>query len=829
MFAGSAHFLSRSHVMTNKTITPCRVRLITAVMFGMFAVPVSAQAPESAPPTEMMRVAGLEAPAEIRLDRWGVPHIYAGSEADLFFVQGFNAARDRLFQIDLWRRRGLGQLAEVLGPGFIEQDRAARLFLYRGDMDREWRIYSSRGTREAERIAQRFVAGVNAYIDWLAKHRERLPWEFKRLGYHPAKWAAEDVVRIRSHGLTRNLLSEVARANTLCKTGQVEVDQIRSGLSNHWKAQVPEGLDPCLPDDVLKVFRLATQGMRLTTASAQSSSLKLSEVVVPPGEEPAPEGSNNWVVAPRKSATGRAILANDPHRAYSVPSLRYMVHLSAPGIDIVGAGEPALPGISIGHNGTIAFGLTIFNIDQEDLYVYEINPADPMQYRYEGGWEPFRVLREEIRIKEASPQTSLLTFTRHGPVIYVDAAKKRAYAVRSGWLEPGMSPYFGSLDYLRAKDFKAFQRSLLNWGAPTLNHLYADVKGNIGWASAGLAPKRPNWDGLLPVPGDGRYEWDGFWRGDELPRRYNPPQGWIATANAYNIPPGYPATERKLGFEWANPSRHERVHEVLGGLNRISLEDCERLQTDILSIPARRLVALLAPLKAEEEKGRRALELLRGWDAREQSESPQAALFEVWQSRHLRQGFREAVLPPASAAALSGTDMDVMLGALEQPSTRFGERAAEKRDRLLLTTLDAAYAEMEKLQGPDPRSWRWGKLHHNFAEHPFAAIADEATRSRVNVGPLPKDGSEYTPNQSSYRADDFRQTNGPSLRVVIDVGDWDNSRAVNHPGQSGDPASGHYRDLAPLWHDGRYFPLLYSRKAVARQTERIIRLVPDDK
>jgi penicillin amidase len=761
-----------------------------------------------------VRVAGLDAPAEIRIDRWGVPHIYAGSEADVFFAQGFNAARDRLFQIDLWRRRGLGQLAEVFGPAFVEQDKAARLFLYRGDMDREWRVYSSRGAREAERITRRFVAGINAYVAWLATHPERRPWEFKRLGYQPATWAPEDVVRIRSHGLTRNLLSEVARANTLCKANDVEVDQVRLGLSNNWRAQIPAGLDPCLPQGVLRVFQLATQGVRLTPGSVTSA--------------PA-EGSNNWVVAPQKSTTGRAIMANDPHRAYSAPSLRYIAHLSAPGLDVIGAGEPALPGISIGHNGTIAFGLTTFSIDQEDLYVYELDPNDATRYRYQGGWEPFRVVREVIGVKGGAAQTADLVFTRHGPVVYTEPEKRRAYGVRSAWLEPGMSPYLSSLDYLHAKNFTAFQRALLNWGAPTLNQVYADVTGNIGWAAAGLAPKRPNWDGLLPVPGDGRYEWAGFWRGDELPRRYNPTEGWIATANAYNIPADFPAVERKLGFEWFNPARHQRVHEVLGRLDRISLEDSERLQNDVVSIPARRIVALLASLKAEDEKAKRALELLRGWDGGQQGESPQAALFEVWQTRHLRRAFREAVLPPVVAAALSATDMEVMLAGLERPATRFSENSAERRDRLLLTTLAAAYAEMEELQGPDPRSWEWGKLHHNFIEHPFAPALDEETRGRINIGPIPKHGSEYTLNQSSYRPSDFRQTGGPSLRIMVDVGNWDNSRAVNHPGQSGDPDNPHYRDLAPLWRDGQYFPLLYSREAVEQATARTIRLVPDRK
>jgi penicillin amidase len=543
----------------------------------------------------------------------------------------------------------------------------------------------------------------------------------------------------------------------------------------------------------------------------------------------APEGSNSWVIAPAKSATGRAILANDPHRAYSAPSLRYLVHLSAPGLDVIGAGEPALPGVSLGHNGTIAFGLTIFNIDQEDLYVYELNPADATQYKYKDGWEAFRVIREVIPVKGGVAKEVELTFTRHGPVAYVDAQKGRAYAVRSGWLETGMSPYFGSVDYMRAKDFKAFQASLVNWGAPTLNQVYADVKGNIGWMPSGLAPRRPNWDGLLPVPGDGRFEWAGFWRGNELPSSYNPPQGFIATANAYNIPGDYPARERKLGFEWTNPSRHQRVHEVLGALPKVSLEDSERLQNDILSIPARRLMVLLAPLASDDEKTRRALAFLRGWDARLRADSPQAALEEIWQLRHLRKAYREAVLSPEAAAALSTTDMNVMLLGLETPDARFGENPVAKRDQLLLSTLKSAWEEMEKLQGPEPAFWQWGKFHFNLNEHPFAPIVEDAMRARINVGPIAKNGSEFTPSQSLTRATDFRQMNGPSVRIVLDVGNWDNSRAVNHPGQSGDPESPHYRDLAPLWSEGKYFPLLYSRNAVERATERVIRLLPESR
>ena len=403
------------------------------------------------PGTETLAVAGLKESVEIRVDRWGVPHIYANSVDDAFLAQGFNAARDRLFQMDLWRRRGLGQLSEVLGPSYVDQDKAARLFLYRGEMDAEWKVYGS----EAKSIATAFVAGINAYVEWLGKNQDRMPVEFKLLGYTPSKWDATDVVRIRSHGLTRNLTSEVARANTVCQTdlkNGLNYDKIRRGLQPPWDATIPEGLHPCLPDDILNVFNLASQEVRVTTESLKGN----ASASISPGIEnvsmadASAEGSNNWTIAPSKSATGRAILANDPHRAYSTPSLRYIVHLSAPGMNVIGAGEPALPGISIGHNGTIAFGLTIFPIDQEDLYVYELNPANPGEYRYKNSWEAMRTVHETIPVKGAAAAEVDLAFTRHGPVIYTDADTRRAFAVRSCWLEPGMSPYFGSVSYMRA-------------------------------------------------------------------------------------------------------------------------------------------------------------------------------------------------------------------------------------------------------------------------------------------------------------------------------------------------------------------------------------------
>jgi penicillin amidase len=786
-----------------------RVRTAAALLCFLF----SGIACAAAPPSRTLAVSGLKQNASIIVDRWGVPHIYASDEADLFFAQGFNAARDRLFQIDLWRRRGLGELASVFGPRFVEQDKAARLFLYRGDMAPEWRAYGP----GAQEVTTRFVAGINAYVDYLKAHPELMPVEFRRLGYAPSRWQAADVVRIRSHGLTRNLSSEVARANTVCRSG-LAADQIRYGLKPAWVTKVPQGLDPCLPPGLLDVFTLATQSVALDGVTAPAA-LSAAD------PESKQEGSNNWVIGPQRTSTGRPILANDPHRAYSAPSLRYIAHLSAPGLDVIGAGEPALPGISIGHNGKIAFGLTIFSIDQEDLYVYQLNPADARQYKYRGAWEKMTVLREAIAVRGQASVNADLVFTRHGPLIFSEPGKQRAFAVRTGWMAPGMAPYFGSIDYMRATDFAQFKRAMKHWGAPTENQVYADTKGNIGWVPGGLVPIRPNWDGLMPVPGDGSHEWNGFLSGDQLPFSYNPKAGWFASANEMNIPAAYPYRQHKLGFEWPHDARYTRLREQLTANSKSSIEDSMRLQNDVYSVPARRLVALLKPLVTMDARGAAALRLLKDWDYHERGDSAAAALFEVWWSRYLGVAYTQAVLGK-DAASVPTPDATVLIDTLEKPLARLGKDGLARRDALMLSSLGAAYADLERLQGADAARWQWGRLHYLYPMHALGGTADPKLRAQLNVGPIPVKGGAYTLNQSSYRNTDFMQINGPSFRVVIDVGNWDNSRAMNMPGQSGDPDSPHYRDLAPMWASGDYFPLVYSKAAVETAAELKILLVP---
>lgn len=767
-------------------------------------------------------VPGLAAPAHILLDPWGVPHLYAASRDDLFFVQGFNAARDRLFQIDLWRRRGLGRLAAVFGGGHVEQDRAARLFLYRGDMAREWRSYGP----DAQRIATRFVAGINAYIDLVTREPARLPFEFGHFGYAPEKWQPEDVVRIRSHGLTRNATSEFSRAFIACRAG-LKADEARLRLSPRWQTRLPEGSDPCLPPELLRTYSLGTQGVTVGPRSERRSAAEpATHLALRLDDTPPPEGSNAWVVAPSRTASGRPLLASDPHRALGTPSLRYIVHLNAPGLNVIGGGEPALPGVSIGHNGRIAFGLTIFGTDQEDLYAYETHPERPREYRYRGGWEKMKVVSERIEVRGAEPVTAELLYTRHGPVLHTERLTNRAWALRSGWSEPGMAPYFGSIGYMGAKDFTEFRRAMAGWGAPSENQLYADVQGHIGWVTGGLAPRRPNWDGLLPVPGDGRYEWAGFWPGEQLPWALDPPEGWLASANEQNLPPGYPVAERKLGFEWAPPLRWQRIAEVLRATPRMSLEDALRLQAEWLSPTARRLQAVLRGLVFSDARAKSAAQLLLAWDARATGGSAAAALHEVWFGRHLGPAWKEAVLPRSVAPLLRTVDTELLLELMERPAAALPATDLAQRQAITERSLAAAWAEMQQLAGPDPAAWRWDRLHQVLLAHPLANATGEATRARLNVGPFPQQGSADSVNVSGFDPASFRQASGASFRIVLDVGAWDESRAINAPGQSGDPASPHYRDLAPLWLKGETFPLLYTREKVEAAALRRIELVP---
>lgn len=773
---------------------------------------------------------GLAAPAEIRIDRWGLAHIRAESALDAFRAQGFNAARDRLWQLDLWRKRGLGLLASDFGPGFLAQDRAARLFLYRGDMEAEWAAY---GPQDTKAIVTAFVDGLNAFVALTAGRPDLLPPEFARVGTAPALWLPEDVVRIRSHGLVRNLLSEVARAKVLARAASpgegLAADDLRKRIGPPHDVVVPAGLDASdWPDDLLDAFRLATAQVtftpeRMTASRGEAwawSKVDAYGAVGRRGAAAAPEpseGSNNWVVGPGRTATGRPILASDPHRVYLNPSLRYAVHLTAPGLDVIGAGEPALPGISIGHNGHAAFSLTIAPMDQEDLFVCEKHPDEPDLVRRGEGWERIHRVADSIPVRGGPEEPVSFAFTRHGPVIAEDAT--RAFALATVWSAPGSAAYLGSLAYLGATGPEAFGEALRHWSAPSVNQLYADRAGRIAWFMAGKAPRRAAHDGLLPAPGDGLFDWNGFLDAADLPRAVDPAEGWLATANEMNLPPGYPAEERRLGFEWHEPWRANRIRAVLGGQTAHGIADSQALQADAFSEPALRIARIACAVPAGDEPCLApAQDLLRGFDGVLAPDSAAAALVEILWVRHLRPALIEALVSgPETRRLVPPGDAQSLIERLE------GGLAPERRDRLVADGLVAAWATCRACMGDDARAWSWGRLHRALFAHPLSALGHGFG---WDVGPFPIGGAGASPMHAEYRTDTFRITHGASFRMVVDVGAWDRSTFVNVPGQSGDPRSPYYRDLAEAWARQEQVPMLYSREAVDAATDTLISLRP---
>ncbi len=779
--------------------------------------------------TEQVRVPGLEGKVEILRDRWGVNHIYADNEHDLFFAQGYAAARDRLFQFEIWRRRATGTVAEILGPRELRRDIGARLHRYRGDLDAELNHYHPRG----KMIVEAYVAGINAYVDHALANPALLPLEFRMLGILPGKWTPREVIS-RHQALTSNVTAEVSYLRAIKAIG---ADRLRDLV--HLQGGEPTfALDSTIdlqafPDDVLSLYSAFRSSITFhpediapeyrTTEPGGDEPTDLAAAAL--NVDPHSIGSNNWVVAGALTQNGFPIMANDPHRVIEAPSLRYWVHLVAPGWNVIGGGEPVLPGVSIGHNGQGAWGLTIFGTDNEDLYVYDINPANPNEYRYQNGWEAMRTILDTIPVRGEAPEIVELRFTRHGPVLHEDRANRKAYALRAAWLEQGGAPYLASLRMNQSTTWEEFRDATSYNNMPSENMVWADRTGTIGWQAAAITPRRPNWRGLLPVPGDGRYEWDGFQPITDLPHAVNPERGFIATANNYLFPNDYPHPEARH-HTGADPYRAARVEEVLGSGIKFSVAETARLQNDDLSLPARALVPLLQDLALANPASGAARDLLLDWDFVLDKASVPAGIFQMF-SRRVYANVRATLIPPGDRDAVPGSLILVrtIIDRLYAPDARFGADPLAGRDALLSRSMDETIAELTRRFGPDMAGWQYGQadFHHALIRHPLSGVVNDATRALLESGPVPRGGDALTVSATGS-AD--RQTSGGSLKIIVDTGAWDNSIGINTPGQAGDPDDPHYRRLFPLWAAGGYFPLAYSRGRVEQVTERVTVLVP---
>ncbi len=750
---------------------------------------------QTAPAPSAARVAGLSAPIEIIDDRWGVPHIRAQTKPDAFFGQGYVVARDRLFQIDLGHRRELGRMAEVYGGSFAQHDAVARLFHYRGDLDAEL----ARVPVEVRACVEGYVAGINARIAEVERDPSLLPLEYRILGVMPLRWEVRDLVLARG-GSIGNADDEIRRAR-LAALGLLELDAVVAPLRPAWKLAVPEGLDAA------------------AVSVADLGVLNIGRLPFGPGtptHEPderldrTQAGSNAWTVAGRRTATGRPILANDPHLGIGGFGPRHVAHLTAPGLDVIGGGAPGLAGIMQGHTDRFAFGRTNFHIDQQDLFVLELDPADPERYRHDGGWKRFERHEVAIPVKDGAPHRAVLRYAAQGPVVMHDPAKRRATVIGSIGMQPGGFGSFSMVAINLARDWNSLKEAFKLHPSPTNFH-YADVDGNHGWQVIGFVPHRKKGDGLMPVPGDGRYDWTGYRDFRALPSEYNPTKGWFASANQNNLPEGWPR-DRIPAFSFRDPYRYERVADVLEAQPKHTIADSWALQHDTLSTPAKQFLALLP--KQPSAGAAAAVRMLSGWDARLDAGSGAAALYEiVW--RDLGKRMLAAIVPEQARDLVDEIAPSELL------------RRAASRPAMVDEALASGWAEAQRLLGNDAATWRWGTLHQVRIGHPLASIPAIAEAFPAIEG----QGS----GGDSYTVMARWQGNGPSWRTgggasylqVIDVGDWDKSVMLNLPGQSNDPRSAHYRDLYEPWIKGDMLPMTFSRAAVDAAAETRMMLTPE--
>jgi penicillin amidase len=706
---------------------------------------------------------GLRDSVEIIRDRWGVPHIYARNIDDLFFAQGFVQAQDRLWQMEMYRRTYDGSLSEIMGPTYVRHDQVARLLKFRGPFnDAEWKHYHPEGRR----IFDAFANGVNAFI---ANAGDKLPVEFRLTGIRPKPWTA-DVALLRTQTAmpSGDATAELTLARNVVRLGLDSANKA-ARPSPYRDLVLPKGVDYSqISADVAAGLAGLRAGVvrpeLLPQYRAMADALPSENTGV---QENSP-GSNNWVLAGKMTTSGHVIVANDPHRNVANPSIRYVVHLNAPGWNVIGATEPVLPGVMIGHTERIGWGLTIVGTDQADVYVEEVNPANRNEVRFRGAWERLRVVTDTIRVKDAAPVVVAYKFSRHGPVFYEDTVNHRAYSMRSTAHEPGAAGYLSALRYHSLANCREFLDAQRYYFAPTENMICGDTDGNIAWQASAASPKRPNWHGRLPVPGTGEYEWDGLRA--ELPRELNPDRGWIATANHDIHPANY---DPPLFFKnTPQRARIDRIEQVLSAGKKFSIADVQALQHDAFNRAWGRSAMFFNEWTSGKPEIERARKSLAEWDGQHRRESLAAAVFR-YLPQDLNREVGDGAYPEAQKSIL---------------------------EPLIARSLDSLRARL----GADADAWRWGRFNTSQLPHSLVKVYD-------------------IPAVERHGGAGFVAAVGATYREIIDMSDLDASVTTNVPGQSGQPESPFYQNLTESFGRAEYFPLVFSREAVQRaQAHRLV-------
>lgn len=768
---------------------------------------------------EGTKIPGLQEKVTVYRDSSGINHIYAQNEHDLFFTQGYTAARDRLFQFEVWRRQATGTLSEILGERELERDKGVRLFRFRGDKTTELNHYHPRG----EQIVDAFVAGINTYIEEVRQNPESLPAEFKLLGILPEAWTWEVVIS-RHQGLLENVEDELNISRVVRTIGVEEAKKLYYFHPGDPELEISEKIPTeLLFKDILrpyKAFRKAVSfhpedvipEARAGSENFKAESKELAEAISESlQKDPFSLGSNNWVLSGKHTESGYPFLANDPHRGHAIPSLRYWVHLNAPGWNVIGAGEPEIPGVSIGHNEFGTWGLTIFSTDQEDLRIYDLNPENSNQYWYKEQWRDFETVVDTLKVKDVPDAITTYQYSVHGPVTFVDTALNKAVAVQAAWREPGGAPYLASLRMDQSKNWEEYREACTFNHVPAENMIWADREGNIGWQATGLPPIRNGFSGLVATLGDGSQEWGGYLPIGDRPHIYNPESGIIATANE-NVTPADYAYPEALGFQWSDDFRGRRIREVLNSGKKFTLEEMGNLQNDYLALPARTLLPHLFDLNFEDNPSAWAIDSLKSWDYVLDKNSIPAGIYVMFE-RKLRENVDRLVMTPEIRKMAGSVQLTRVLEWMEQPEALFTENPEQQRDELLQSSLSQALLVLEEKLGPDQSQWQYGQAAYKHAKvsHPLSPALSEIWQEKLNAGPAPRGGYSFTPSANAYGDNN---TSGASFRILVDTKDWERTLGINSPGQSGNPESPYYKNLFDTWANDGYFEVPYSAKAI---------------
>ena len=761
-----------------------------------------------------LQMHGLQDTVDIVRDAEGIPHIYAKTSHDAYFALGVTHAQDRLWQMEMNRRIAAGRMAEVLGPAALGTDRFLRTLGIRRNAEAIVRNLAP----DAHAALDAYAEGVNRYLE---QRSGPLPPEFLLTGAPaPAPWEPADSIAwqtMMAWDLSANWTQELLRMRL---AQRMDMAHIHAFLPPY------PGDAPIHTQDYTSLYR------SLAGTAAQLE--KVSRIAPPSLVEGM--GSNNWVLGSRRSATGKPLLANDPHLGLTAPALWYFAHLSAPGMNVIGGTLPGVPAVILGHNDQIAWGLTNTAPDVQDLFIEQINPDNEAQYRTPDGWAAFDRRTETIRVKGQPDVHLTVRDTRHGPVItgalpLADRAPidARTHVIAFSWtaLRPDDLTFQASLRLNRARDWEQFLAAMRDFSAPQQNVVYADVAGNVGFIAPARVPVRRrdnDLKGLAPAPGwDARYDWTGFIPFDELPREYNPLSQQIVTANQKIVGPAYP---HFITSEWTLPYRAQRISSLLEARPLHDLDSFATIQKDDVSLAARELLPLLARTAPKSDQARDALAALKQWDGKMDVARFEPLVYNAWVRELSRQLFAaplgEALMKDyweqrnihqPTVEALRTMDTGNLWCSGAQPHAGL-PRCAE----VMSASLDGALADLRTRYGNDMQAWKWGIAHEALSEHrPFSKVPSLAKYFDIR---LPSSGDTYTVNVGLHNLRDeaapFTNHHAASLRALYDLSNLENSRFIHSTGQSGNVFSPLYANYAQRWRDVAYLPMRTARAEVEK-------------